>query len=549
MSLLITTSVSFSQCPAAWVNGIGAPPSGSTAQSFVSIAYSNNYVFLSCQMSLADTLVSGTVSINTDPSLIFPKVQYLVAMDTLGATEWMLSIGCQSFLGNETSMISDEVGNTYLFMSFPSNLYLPDTILTTDNGNCMVTKFDPNGTRVWTKQMEGLGIPRSVWCNGKLVFALGYESQIEFSGSNYASDGEFDFLIVWMNADGEVEQVKEIKGIGESTVYDISCIGQNLLVQGRFNQELEYSGTSLGTSGESQYRSYQLFLNPQGSLLWNTQSTFHIGGGWLQESAARVGNQIISVGRHGTEGIAFGNLTIPHFGGGDGYICGQNLGDGSFNWLRGFGSDGSEYLLKVTEYGNNLAISGQSASAQVFFDGGQFENQFPGVRQPILFAVDTTGKFVCKKEIESDSELGSISEFITSGSAIYAGINYGAVRPLDDFNTALVGQRNLGVWKTCLPCDTSVGIKETTAQTTSLAVYPNPLTAQAQLNYRAPQGIKPVLRLTDVHCRVVQTVQLPNNEGSYTLEATELSAGVYFCSLLNGTEVLATQKLSVVKNE
>ncbi|MCF8462273.1 MAG: T9SS type A sorting domain-containing protein [Flavobacteriales bacterium] len=539
--------ISFSQCPSAWFNGVGAPPNGSSAQSFASLAYSNGKIFLSNQMSLADTLVSGNISVDTDPSMIFPKVQYLVAMDTLGTTEWMISIGCQLFMTNETSMVSDDIGNTYLFMSFPGDLYLPDTVLTTDNGNCMVTKFDVEGNRVWTKQLEGSGIPRSVWCNGKLVFVLGYQNQIELLGTEYISDGEFDFLIIWMNTEGGVEQVKEIKGDGEATVWALSCIGQDLLVQGRFNQEFEYPGISLGTSGENQSRSYQLFLNPQGGLLWNTQSTFHIGGGWIQESATQVGSQIISVGRHGTEGIMFDNLTIPHFGGGDGYICGQNMSDGSFNWLKGFGSTASEYLMKVSRYGNNLLISGQSTSAEVIFDGGQFENQFPGVRQPILFVVDTTGKFVCKKEIESDSELGELDEAMSVGSDIYATVNYATVRPLDDFTTTLVGQRNLGVWKTCLPCDTLTSIAEAENGQPRLNLYPNPASTQTQLNYRSPQGTRPKLQLRDMLGRTVQTIQLPSHEGTYILDAASLGTGIYFCSLLSGAEVLATQKLSVLK--
>lgn len=500
-------------------------------------------------MSLADSLVSGSVSIDADPSMIFPKVQYLVAMDTVGSTEWIVSIGCQLFMSNETSMVTDEVGNTYLLMGFPGDLYLPDTVLNVNNGNCMVTKFNPNGTRVWTKQMEGAGIPRSAWCNGQLVFALGYEGQIEFAGTNFTSEGEFDFLIIWMNSSGGVEQVKQIKGVGEATVYDLSCLEQNLLVQGRFNKTFSYDGNALGTVGESQYRSYQIFLDMQGELLWYTQSTFHVGGSWLQEGATRLGNQIISVGRYGTDGISFDNLTIPHFGGSDGYICGQDVNDGAFNWLKGFGSDGTEYLLNVDVYQGDILISGQSSSSQVPFEGILFENQFEGVRQPLLFMVDSTGKFVCKKAIESDSEMAELTEFTVVGSDIYAGISYESVRPVDDFTTTLVGQRNLGVWKTCLSCDRTDVIGETGWDGQDyLQAYPNPLMLQTQLNYFTPQGSRPSLQLRDMLGRVVQTVQLPSHEGTYTLDATNLGTGVYFCSLLSGAEVLATQKLSVIRN-
>ena len=116
-----------------------------------------------------------------------------------------------------------------------------------------------------------------------------------------------------------------------------------------------------------------------------------------------------------------------------------------------------------------------------------FENQFEGVRQPILFITDTAGKFVCSKQIEADSEMGGLSEFAIYGSAIYAGISYESVRPLDDLSTTLVGQRNLGVWKTCLPCDTGVGIEEATHS--ELAIYPNPTRNLLNINLSSNQKV------------------------------------------------------------
>lgn len=98
-------------------------------------------------------------------------------------------------------------------------------------------------------------------------------------------------------------------------------------------------------------------------------------------------------------------------------------------------------------------------------------------------------------------------------------------------------------------CDTGVGIVEVVNDAWSVTAYPNPATTQTQLTYHAPQGAKPTLQLSDMLGRLVKTVQLPSYEGTYTLDASGLGAGVYFCTLLNGTEVLATQKLSVIKYE
>lgn len=92
----------------------------------------------------------------------------------------------------------------------------------------------------------------------------------------------------------------------------------------------------------------------------------------------------------------------------------------------------------------------------------------------------------------------------------------------------------------CVACEGGAAPRE---------VYPNPFSTQTQLSYRNPQGTRPKLQLRDMLGRTVQTLQLPSNEGTYTLDAAGLGAGVYFCSLVNGTEVLATEKLSVIRNE
>ena len=93
------------------------------------------------------------------------------------------------------------------------------------------------------------------------------------------------------------------------------------------------------------------------------------------------------------------------------------------------------------------------------------------------------------------------------------------------------------------------GIAEFNLARDVLNVFPNPFTTRAQVSYQTPQGTRPVLQLTDMLGRMVQTVQLPHNEGTYTIEAAGLGTGVYFCTLLQGAEVLATQKLSVMEHK
>jgi hypothetical protein len=93
------------------------------------------------------------------------------------------------------------------------------------------------------------------------------------------------------------------------------------------------------------------------------------------------------------------------------------------------------------------------------------------------------------------------------------------------------------------------GLEELDESDSGLSIWPNPTSDQCQISYKVPVGTRSHLELRDMLGRVVQTVQLPTNEGIYTLDASTLGTGVYFCTLLSGAEVLATQKLSVMRNE
>lgn len=114
-----------------------------------------------------------------------------------------------------------------------------------------------------------------------------------------------------------------------------------------------------------------------------------------------------------------------------------------------------------------------------------------------------------------------------------------------DFNAAIVTE-------TCFITISDQAIIASNAEVameSRFEAYPNPSTGLFNLAYQFEVGVQPTLQLRDMLGRMVKTAQLPSNKGTYTLDASGLGAGVYFCTLLNGTEVLATQKLSVVKEE
>jgi len=92
------------------------------------------------------------------------------------------------------------------------------------------------------------------------------------------------------------------------------------------------------------------------------------------------------------------------------------------------------------------------------------------------------------------------------------------------------------------------GLAEMAPLNAGLTIWPNPSSSQSRIGYKTPVGIHPILEMRDMLGRVVHKVQLPTNEGTYTLDASTLGTGVYFCTLLSGADVVATQKLVVTNS-
>ncbi|MFT7612490.1 MAG: hypothetical protein ACI9J3_001453, partial [Parvicellaceae bacterium] len=52
---------------------------------------------------------------------------------------------------------------------------------------------------------------------------------------------------------------------------------------------------------------------------------------------------------------------------------------------------------------------------------------------------------------------------------------------------------------------------------------------------------------TDIVGNVVKSVNLNSKEGRASLDLSNQNSGIYFCSLVNGSRILSTIKVSVIK--
>jgi len=97
--------------------------------------------------------------------------------------------------------------------------------------------------------------------------------------------------------------------------------------------------------------------------------------------------------------------------------------------------------------------------------------------------------------------------------------------------------------------DFGVGLDETTTETPSMDIFPNPVVRDAIVNFNIKQGSRVAIELFDISGKKVN--QLANQyyaAGNHTiiLNTSELNNGIYFLNLQSG-DMLFTRKIAVMK--
>jgi len=370
-----------------------------------------------------------------------------------------------------------------------------------------------------------------------------YHSDSISSQSNQA-------IILLVDEGGHVLWDQRIEGNGNRTLRNVSCSSGSCVIQGNFMDEIVYQGNTL--SGGNNGKLFQLSIDLEtGTFRWMKKQSNNVNSVIVEASTIISDSVLYSGGLYNGNGnpseFTFLGTTISSSNGlTDGFIMKQNLNNGQLRWLKTIGAAGYSSVRSIDETASGVVINGFFTSEELDFEGLTILNHSEN-EDPFVFVLDQDGKPSCLV-----ADIGSAARELANGIWTFGDYQYVTVNFVDSLRLGQfyieTNANSQAVWKTCLPCDTLTGINEQPIREKALAIYPNPTATQTKLTYSTPQG-KPTLQVADMLGRVAQTVQLPSHEGTYTLDASTLGTGVYFCTLLSGTEVLATQKLSVIRNE
>ena len=482
---------------------------------------------------------------------------YLLQLDESGNVDWVKHMGKKYDSTLRGRLVSTDDGVISAF-GFNDTAYVEGIEYITDTEHILLSKFDTDGNLSWIHQLKSdfVQVASIAIDDVGSVYALGnFYNWVSIDDDTLHVLGDpvelsTEVFMAKFKPTGELVWLKYVGGgIDYHNAEALTYSNGMLFGCGWFIQEMNLGQDDFVSSS---FRNGFLFnMDTTGTIGWSRQ--------FISERViplavkAKAGNVLVT-GLSRTP-MSINGLTINGNGGADGFVVSLNF-SGVAESAKSVGGEDTELLDHIELVENNLyLVSGYSNSTSFQVDGLEFQNvaNEPGWYNQNHFALvlDTELKADCMYYTEStNSSLGDETNFNhISADTIWIVSGFVEELPIGDTTLYSTGGTTF-IAKTCMGCDELIRLDAPTIEEeeSQFTVYPNPFTTQTQLNYRTPQGSKPTLQLTDMLGRVVQSVQLPNNEGTYTLQAATLGTGIYFCSLVSGVEVLATEKLSVIKN-
>ncbi len=549
------------QCTDEWVQQISGLPTGNLANVSPSMVVDHLGNVIVCNVIVgADTIITDDQIFPETYSFTPNSDLFLAKYNSLGSLVWLKTIiGEQDCAPLDIAV--DDDGNIYVGGLMSHSITIEGVVYERPGATQLgffIMKLSASGDLQWLQKSDfnGSRCYSLYWTGEDLAFAIPFTGTVELDGQVYSADVPVnpsyqDILFGRLSPNGELLSAFQIGGMGNVDVRALICDESGYLLQGQFDLELTFDGATLTTPAQAHYSLYQLAVSNDGSLLWAHKS---MNGPDLYVLPYGMGltngDKVIFSGVYDYSALTIDGMTIGNTAARDIFVGELNRSDGSVNWLKKASGSQTDYTETLVSKGANSWLGGYFWSSQFDYEGFQLDNTNDGEYDGFVVSIDNDGKPRCGIGFHGNGQEAIRSIQITEDLQLLALVSFNNTIEFNGQTYTAQGNYDLLVIKTCLPCDTLTSIAETTqTQPVSLNIYPNPFSTQCQLNYRTAQGTQPTLQLTDMLGRTVQTIQLSSHEGTYILDAATLGTGIYFCSLVSGAEVLATQKLVVINLE
>ncbi|MBA3682952.1 MAG: T9SS type A sorting domain-containing protein [Bacteroidetes bacterium] len=473
---------------------------------------------------------------------------------------WARSIGGTS---NEwgTALAVDALGNVCITGIFQGTIDVDPsptsyTFSAASGNESYVLKLDGNGNFLWAVSMNGNGYNRAdgicVDAAGNIYTAGYFFTTVDFNPGpgvfNLTSAGGEDLYISKLNSNGVFLWAKQIEGLTYADVANItvSALGE-VSLGGTFDGTLDLDPgiNTYNVSSAGAWDVFVLRLDAAGNFVWGNSFGNNSNSNAYQMTQNNLGEIYITGNFIGTIDFNPGPPTNMLTSSSDDlYILKLDVA-GNFVWAKNINSTAAYSTFLATDIAGNLYVTGIYLLTVDFDPGAGIANYTSaGNYDGFILKLDAAGNFVWVQSYGAPLSDSFIAIAIDAANNIYV---TGEFNKTVDFD-ASAAVVNL----TCISTNSDAfllklgqepnGVKENSALLT-VSVFPNPANTLINILLSENTDLSKINKLSicDPLGKIVSEEVINGNRAQLNIE--NLSAGIYFLSILNNTTVIATKKI------
>ncbi len=320
-----------------------------------------------------NTYSSGVIGTNT---LTAQGNAYLVKYNSSGTVLWVRSFAFASNnQGNSYGVATDNAGNVFITGTFGGTMVVGSNTFVTYTApnnaiyfDMFIVKYDAAGNLLWAQTYSGANVGHEIGysactdASGNLIIAGSYSSPTLTLGSSTLTNvsSYSKYFVAKFNGNGTPLWAKAPLPYGMSQAYNIDMDNNgNLFICGAYQQSLAVGGTTLSSSGISDYNYFIAKYDASGNFQW-----VQGGGGTQNDQAFAVDDDgsggVYLTGGFYTPSMVVGTNTLTSAGSVDAFVTRYNS-SGSVLWSKNIGSNGAEIGRVVRAKGNGFLLAGDVA--------------------------------------------------------------------------------------------------------------------------------------------------------------------------------------------
>jgi hypothetical protein len=471
---------------------------------------------------------------------------WIVKINAAGVTQWTKTYGG-----------SDRDLQPYIIQTSDSGYLLGGSSISPVSGNktedpinqsfdYWVLKLDSSGNVLWDNTIGGIQFERlnslietrsGYYVCGSSNSAAGYDKTSSIIGSSLWPD----FWVVKLNKSGAVlwDSAYGGKNRDELQATRLTADGGILLAGTSYSPKAKNTQKTQDGVGNGDY--WVLKIDSNGKRQWDKT----IGGGLSDYLTAvdTIGNKGFILAGYSNSPASF-NKTDSCRGQMDYWIVRTNK-TGKVLWAKTFGGSGADYATSIRFYKNKIYVGGYSNSG---ISGDKTSANMGGMDFWTL-TLDINGNILTQFSWGNTGD-DYMTDFFPLGDTAVAYAGYSNSPSGGDKTYNTVG--NTGLFDYWI-FETGSKAKKQVQQASliaskvsaenlknqlSLQIFPNPVRDVVKLNYNAAAGGNTTITVYSNNGNMLINKVLSGPSGTFTLDVSSQSAGVYYVLLQNGTSAV-----------